>query len=737
MSANASCARRSAKSMGPRSKRSSRSAPISRWPGSPRSPSSGSTSRCWRSIPQPIGARCAATELPTGSTASVHCWQSTDPKTKPPMAEPRLRADPAERLRPVSSPTPRRRGAGGGILRRLVQIAVLLLLWAAIIGGGVLGYFALTLPDTSDLIRAQRRPSVTILAADGSLLTTFGDLFGQPLTLQEMSPYLPKAVIATEDRRFYSHFGVDPIGLLRAAVANLTAGHVVQGGSTITQQLAKNLFLTSERSFARKVRETLLALWLEHRFTKGEILEIYLNRVYLGAGTYGVDAAAHRYFGKSARHTTLYESAAIAGLLKAPARFNPTRDRDKAAARTTQILANMIEAGIVTETQATSATKEGASFPVVASARSGARYFADWVAEQLSDFAGSGSGDLTVTTTLDPILQAEAEGVVAETIARDGPKAAVSQGALVAMSPDGAVRAMVGGRDYTGSQFNRATQAQRQPGSAFKPFVYLAGLEAGLRPSDEFVDAPIRIGNWQPRDYTGRYQGEMTLAEGLAQSINTVAVQVAQRAGIRKVIAVAHRLGISSELAPEMSLALGTNEVNLLELVSAYAPFANGGAGVWPHGIAEIRSHGNVVFRRSGSGVGRVMSLEFAGTMNEMLSEVIGHGTGRSAALPRPAAGKTGTTQDYRDAWFIGYTADLVAGVWLGNDDNSPTNKVTGGSLPAQTWRRFMLAATRAMPVRPLPSTPQPTPPVVAAAPPRSGGGFFDNFFGLFGPSQR
>jgi penicillin-binding protein 1A len=656
------------------------------------------------------------------------------------MAEPRLRVDPAERLRPVSNAMPRRHRAGRRVLRGTIRFAVLLLLWAAIIGGSVLGYFALTLPDTSDLTRAERRPSVTILAADGSLLTTFGDLFGQPLTLQEMSPYLPKAVIATEDRRFYSHFGIDPIGLLRAAVADLSAGHVVQGGSTITQQLAKNLFLTSERSFARKVRETLLALWLEHRFTKDQILEIYLNRVYLGAGTYGVDAAAHRYFGKSARHTTLYESAAIAGLLKAPARFNPTRDRDKAAARTTQVLANMVEAGIVTEGQAAAATREGTSLPVVANTRSGARYFADWIAEQLSDFTGAGSRDLTVTTTLDPRLQSEAEAVITDTIARDGPKAAVSQGALVAMSPGGAVRAMVGGRDYSGSQFNRATQGQRQPGSAFKPFVYLAGLEAGLRPSDQFVDAPIRLGNWQPRDYTGRYQGEMTLAEGLAQSINTIAVQVAQRAGIRKVVAVAHRLGISSELAPEMSLALGTNEVNLLELVSAYAPFANGGAGVWPHGIAEIRdSDGTVVFHRTGSGAGRVMSPEMAGTMNEMLSGVIGHGTGRNAALPRPAAGKTGTTQDYRDAWFIGYTADLVAGVWLGNDDNSPTNKVTGGSLPAQTWRRFMLAATQAMPVRPLPAAPAPPPPpaqVVTAAPQGSGGGLFDNFFGLFGPSR-
>ena len=613
---------------------------------------------------------------------------------------------------------------------------ILLLLWIAILGGVFVGYFALTLPDTGELTRAERRPSVTILAADGSLLTTFGDLFGRPLSLKEMSPYLPNAVIATEDRRFYSHFGVDPIGLARAVFANLAAGRIVQGGSTITQQLAKNLFLTPERSFARKIQETLLALWLEHRFTKDQILEIYLNRVYLGAGTYGVDAAAHRYFNKSARRTNLYESAAIAGLLKAPTRFNPTRDRELAAARTAQVLAKMVEAGLVSEKEVAAASKGGAAFTAVAVTRPGARYFADWVAEQLADFADTGNRDLTVVTTLDPRMQAEAEAAVTDVIAREGGRMKVAQGALVAMSPDGAVRAMVGGRDYNESQFNRATQAERQPGSAFKPFVYLAGLEAGLRPYDQFVDAPIRVGGWEPRDYTGRYQGEMTFAEGLAQSINTIAVQVAQRAGIQNVIGVAHRLGISSELAPEMSLALGTGEVSLLELVSAYAPFANGGNGVWAHGIAEIKdSSGKIIFHRTGSGLGQVVGPELVGTMNEMLSAVIGHGTGRSAALPRPAAGKTGTTQEYRDAWFIGYTADLVAGVWLGNDDNTPMNKVTGGTLPAQTWRRFMLAATRSMPVRSLPKAPLPPASLAAGAPARSGGGFFENLLGLFRPA--
>ena len=612
----------------------------------------------------------------------------------------------------------------------LFRWAILVCLWVVILGGGVIGYFALSLPDTGDLTRSQRRPSVTILAADHSLLATYGDLFGQPLTLKEMSPFIPEAVIATEDRRFYSHFGIDLVGLVRAAGADLAAGRVVEGGSTITQQLAKNLFLTPERSLGRKIRETLLALWLEHRFTKDQILEIYLNRVYLGAGAYGVDAAAHRYFGVSARRTNLYQSAMIAGLLKAPTRFNPIADRDKAIARTVQVLSNMVEAGFITKRQATAAI-DGASPATTSAGQPRSRYFTDWVAGQLADFTGGGDRDLTVVTTLDPRMQAQAEAAIAGTIARDGAKAAVSQGALVAMSPDGAVRAMVGGRSYDGSQFNRATQAERQPGSAFKPFVYLAGLEAGLRPSDHFVDRPIQIGKWRPRDYANRYQGDMTMAEALAQSINTVAVQVALRAGIDNIVAVAHRLGITSPLTRDASIALGTDEVNLLELVSAYAPFANGGAGVWPHGIAEIRdSAGNIVYRPTGSGPGQVVSPALLGPMDEMLSGVIAHGTGRSASLPRPAAGKTGTTQDYRDAWFIGFTADLVTGVWFGNDDDKPMNKVTGGSLPAQTWRGFMLAATQSMPVAPLPGTVTQAD----AAPPAPSRGLFDHFFGLFSP---
>jgi penicillin-binding protein 1A len=637
------------------------------------------------------------------------------------MADP-LRVDPGEHPYHGSAPrgrvparpprgnaTPKRRH-GRGFLRGLVKLALLLFLWCAILGGGALAYFALTLPDTNHLITAERRPSVTILADDGSIIATFGDLFGQPLTLKQMSPFLPKAVIATEDRRFYSHFGIDPVGLIRAGVADLRSGHVVQGGSTITQQLAKTVFLTPERNLTRKIREALLALWLERRFTKDQILEIYLNRVYLGAGTYGVDAAAHRYFRKSAGQLNLYESAVIAGLLKAPTRFNPTRDKEKAAARAAQVLDLMVETGAIDQQQAAAAEKSGAELNKVALAKPGLRYFADWIADQVRDFAGTSDRDLTVRTTLDSRMQSAAESAITDVLARRGLQDAVSQGALVAMTPDGAVRAMVGGRDYGESQFNRATQAQRQPGSSFKPFVYLAGIEAGLRPEDRFVDGPIQIGNWRPHNYTNKYLGEISVAEAIAESINTVAVQVAQRAGIPQVIAVANRLGITSQLAQDASIALGTNEVNLLELVSAYAPFANDGTGILAYGIREISdSSGKVVYRRSGSGAGQVIPPDEVGIMNQLLTGVITRGTGKSAALPRPMAGKTGTTQDYKDAWFIGYTADLVAGVWLGNDDNTPMNKVTGGSLPAPVWKNFMLAATQGMPIKPLPSVPAPT----------------------------
>lgn len=626
-------------------------------------------------------------------------------------------------------------------------------LWALIIIGGTLGSFALTLPPTDELTQSQRRPSVTILADDGTLIATFGDLFGEPLHLKDLPRYLPQAVIATEDRRFYHHFGVDLIGTGRAAFANIRAGHVVQGGSTITQQLAKNLFLTPERTFTRKIRETMLALWLEHKFTKDQILELYLNRVYLGAGTYGVDAAAHRYFDKSARNLSLYEAAVIAGLLKAPTRFSPANDRARAADRADQVLLNMVEEGYITQAQARAASRQRAQLAQTARARPGSRYFADWVAEQIRGFADINSRDVVVTTTLDPRMQTLAEQVVAKTLAVDGEKLSVGQGALVAMSTDGAIRAMVGGRNYNDSQFNRATQALRQSGSSFKPIVYLAALEHGIKPTDHFIDQPVRIGDWQPRNYENKYRGDVTVAEAVALSINTVAAQVIQRVGVDNAIAAARRLGITADLPHDASLALGTGDVDLIEMTAAYAAFASGGVAAWPHGVVEIRdAHGGVLYRRGGSGAPRIIDPAIAGEMNQLLMGVIDHGTGRAAAIDRPVAGKTGTTQDFRDALFLGYTADLVTGIWFGNDDNSPMKHVTGGTLPARAWHNFMLAATRGMPVRDLPQpgalvafgnlfgrgTPPPSPSLAPnGQPANSGPGVLQSLINaIFGPSR-
>jgi penicillin-binding protein 1A len=617
-------------------------------------------------------------------------------------------------------PSPKGQGNGksepprrGG---RLLRFALFVGLWCFIAGLGVVGFFALTLPDTGDLTGMQRKPSVTLLATDGSLIATYGDLFGEPLHLKDMPKYLPAAVIDTEDRRFYSHFGVDPIGLARAAFANLRAHHVVQGGSTITQQLAKNLFLTPDRTFTRKIQETLLALWLEHKFTKQQILEIYLNRVYLGAGTYGVDAAAHRYFGKSARDVTLYEAAVIAGLLKAPSRFSPANDKDLAARRAQQVLANMVDAGFITDAQAKSATSQEALLAKAPSVSRGSRYFADWVVDQIDGFTGTENRDLVVTTTLDPKMQTAGEKSINDTLQREGEKSEVEQGALVAMTPDGAVRAMVGGADYADSQFNRVTQGLRQPGSSFKPVVYLAAVERGLRPSDHFIDQPIKIGNWEPHNFENKYRGDVTVSEAIAESLNSVAAQVLQRAGIGNVISTARKLGITSDLARDASLALGTSGVSLIELTGAYAPFASGGTGAWPYGIVEIRdAHGGVIYRRDGSGPGRVIDPANVATMNQLLTGVIAYGTGKAARLDRPAAGKTGTTQDSRDALFVGYTADLVCGVWFGNDDDSPMRKVTGGTLPARAWHDFMAVATQGMPIRPLPGEAAP-PAAIANA---------------------
>jgi penicillin-binding protein 1A len=621
----------------------------------------------------------------------------------------RRRARPRRAAEPQPKPArrrPRRKRGNfiAGITRRLVRASLVLLLVATVGTGVLVAYAASKLPPTAEWTVPQRPPNVRILAADGALITNRGDSVGTSVALHELPDHLPQAVIAIEDRRFYWHFGIDPIGLVRALFANWQAGGVVQGGSTITQQLAKNLFLTPERTFERKIQEVILAFWLEARLTKPQILELYLNRVYLGAGAYGVDAAAHRYFGKSARKLTLAESATLAGLLKAPATYSPVNNPKASEERTGVVLAAMRGAGFVTDAEVLAA-HSGEVATVRDVAGGSGRYVADWVMDQLPGFVGALDRDILVETTIDLRLQAAAARAVAETLAEDGDKLGVGQGALVAIDETGAVKALVGGRDYSRSPFNRAVASRRQPGSAFKPFVYLTALESGLIPESIRVDQPVSIGNWRPENYTKEYRGPVSLQTALSLSLNTVSAQLVAEVGPAAVAATARRLGITSPLLATPSIALGTSEVSPLELTAAFVPFSNGGRGVIPRVINRITTAGgDILYERMGSGPGQVIDPMYVAMMNSMLRETIASGTGRRAEIAGwPAAGKTGTSQDFRDAWFIGYTRVLTAGVWFGNDDNKSMNRTTGGTLPAAAWNRFMTEALAGVPVAALP----------------------------------
>lgn len=617
---------------------------------------------------------------------------------RPELRAERYVAAPAQRPKgPARRPPPKK----PGLLLKLFRLGLILAVWGLVILGGAVAYFAFDLPDVSRIGEVQRNPSVQLVSADGQTLATFGDLYGEFIPVGQLPPSVAQALIATEDRRFYSHFGIDPIGLARASFVNFRAGRVVQGGSGVTQQLAKNVFLTPERTPKRKVQEVLLSLWLERHYTKDQILTIYLNRVYFGSGAYGIDAAANRYFDKSARRLTLQESAMLIGLLKAPSRYAPTRDLDAARRRAGDVIDNMADVGFITPQAAEAAKAAPAGLALTRQASRNARYFAEWVFDDIDDYVGRGWSDIVVTSTLDTRLQAFAEKALDQVLSQYGDKRHIKQGAIVALSPDGAVRAMVGGRDWRESSFNRATQARRQPGSAFKYFVYLAGLEAGYLPEQEFMDGPISIGNWQPKNFDQRYIGSVSLQEAFARSINTVAVELSEAVGRERVVEMAHRLGITSDLPVLPSIALGSAGVNLLELTAAFGTVGNGGYGVLAHGITEIKTRdGKVLFRRSGGGVGRVLDSRVASAMADLMVGVIEGGTGKAAKLDRPAGGKSGTSQDFRDAWFVGFSGDLTTGVWLGNDDNAPTDRVTGGTLPATVWKGFMSAALAGAPVR-------------------------------------
>ncbi|MEE8505528.1 MAG: PBP1A family penicillin-binding protein [Kiloniellales bacterium] len=604
--------------------------------------------------------------------------------------------------RPPPRKAKAKRSWRGRWLRRLVVWGGSAAIWATVMLAGLVAWYAYDLPEVGDIGRIARQPSITLMAADGTLIASYGDVYGEMVSVKDLPPHLLRAVLAVEDRRFYEHMGIDFQGVARAMLANLRAGRIVQGGSTITQQLAKNLFLSPERTLKRKTQEVLLALWLERKFTKDQILSLYLNRVYFGAGTYGVDAAAWRYFGKPAEKVSLYESAQLAGLLKAPSRYNPARHKARAQKRAALVLDAMTEAGFVAKDEARRAFSAKTRGRAATGAQ--ARYFADWILAQVPSYVGPIDRDLTVITTLNPFHQQVAEEELAALLEGDGVKRGVAQGAAVVLGLDGAVRAMVGGRSYDASQFNRATQALRQPGSAFKAFVYLAGLEEGLAPDDRMTDAPVTVEGWSPKNFNGRYYGTVTLREAFARSLNSVAVRISEQVGRERVAAAARRLGITTGLDVNPSIALGASEVTLLELTGAYAVFANRGYGVWPYGIEEIRGpDGELLYRRAGGGPGRVVEPRVVDRMANLMTATVSWGSGKRARLNRPAAGKTGTSQDFRDAWFVGFTSDLTAGVWLGNDDGAPTKGVTGGSLPAALWRRIMFRTHEGIEAQPLP----------------------------------
>ncbi len=587
--------------------------------------------------------------------------------------------------------------------KKIFNLAALSAIWVFVGLCFFVGWCALDLPDIHQVSQPVRRPSVVMMALDGSVFARSGDMAGERVALKDLPPFVPQAIISIEDRRFYHHFGVDLWGIVRAAFRNAKAGHMVQGGSTITQQLAKNLFLSPERTAKRKIQEMILALWLEQTYSKDDILTAYLNRVYLGNGAYGVDAAAHTYFSKSANDLSLPEAAMIAGLLRAPSRYAPTHDPVAAKNRAGVVLQTMLEEGYITDAQRRHAVTLSASLVKTDVASNEARYFRDWIMDQVEGILASSPQDIVVSTTLDLKAQHYAEHVVTSQLAATNGRDA-KEAALVTLAPDGAVRAMIGGGDYRESQFNRATQAMRQPGSAFKPIVYLAAIEKGLTPDEEILDAPIEIGDWSPENFDGKYHGMVTARYALAESINTVAVRVFQRAGASNVIRTARALGITSQLEHDAALALGASEVTPIELAGAYAALAIGGKAVSPYGIKEIRSKDGtqVLYRHADVTPPQVVDASSVETLVGMMQEVVRSGTGKRAALDRPVAGKTGTSSDYRDAWFAGFTGDYTTVVWIGNDDGKPMRKVIGGSLPAQIWHDYMVEAEAGLPQRDL-----------------------------------
>ncbi len=556
--------------------------------------------------------------------------------------------------------------------------------------GVYIAWCFLTLPDMDKAINRTRQPSTMIIAENGNEIQSFGSVYSEVVSLDELPPYVADAVVATEDRRFYSHFGFDIISFTRAMTVNLWHRRYVQGGSTITQQVAKNLFLTSNKNIKRKVQELLLAFWLEYKLTKEQILTLYLNRVYLGAGTYGIEAASQKYFQKSSRDLNLLEAAIIGGMLKAPSRYNPIASESRARERAAVVLDNMVKNDKITDEQRQNALKMKLG-PEKSYKVEGGKHFADWVYGEVNDYIGERDDDIYVATTLDQELQQKAEKILREAVKANKHRN-VTQGAVVVLDKWGAVKAMVGGVDYHKSQFNRAIQALRQPGSSFKPFIYLTALENGFSPNDVIYDVPVDIKGWKPENIDKKYYGEVTLNTALSRSLNLATINLSEEVGRSKIIRTAKRMGITTPIENTPALALGAFEVRVLDMAVAYASIANGGYAVWPYAIQEIYTKdGYQLYMREPDEPNRIIVDYAAEEMTEMLENVINSGTGKRARLSFFAAGKTGTSQNNRDAWFVGFTDNYVAAVWVGNDDNSPMKGIGGSGLPAEIWKKIML----------------------------------------------
>ncbi len=571
-------------------------------------------------------------------------------------------------------------------------------LWKVFLLGGLVAFLlvsayvawcAYTMPDINQAINRTRQPSTTLIAENGNEIHSFGAVYSEIVKARDLPKHVTDAVVYTEDRRFYQHHGFDVISFARAMLANLFAGRYAQGGSTITQQVAKNLFLTNQKTVSRKVQELLLAFWLEYKFTKEQILSLYLNRVYFGNGAYGIEAAANRYFQKNSGDLNVLEGAILAGMLKAPSRYNPIASKERAMERAKVVLGILRDNGKLNDKGYNQALRLPVGREKPPKVKNGL-YFADAAYAEVLEILGEPQSDIYAMTTLDQELQEKASSILQKNIA-EAKKNNVNQGAVVIMDKDGAIKAMVGGVSYSKSQFNRAIQALRQPGSSFKTIVYLTAAENGMTAKDMVEDKPINIKGWKPENHDKKYYGEVTTRFAFAHSLNLATLDLAQKTGVGKIRKMAKKLGITTPISKDLSIALGSSAVKVIDMASAYAVIANGGYAVWPHMVEEIYSNeGYQLYQREPVEKQRIVGEEAVIVMKKLMREVFKTGTGRFARIDREAFGKTGTSQDNRDAWFIGFDDELITAVWVGNDDNSPMKGVYGSGLPAKIWQQIM-----------------------------------------------